>query len=102
MAEIREHLDSTYFAWKGDVGDDAIFYTRIQSPVIWIDGTEAPPTFDDVLHRVQEHRPPQPGLWPMTRFATDADRAAQGDTSAAQSMHGLPNRSRSRWVSSAR
>ncbi|WP_432492534.1 DUF3500 domain-containing protein [Kineococcus auxinigenes] len=37
MAEIREHLDATYFAWKGDTGDDAVFYTRIQSPVIWIE-----------------------------------------------------------------
>ncbi|WP_106215687.1 DUF3500 domain-containing protein [Kineococcus rhizosphaerae] len=37
MAEIREHLDETYFAWKGDTDDDAIFYARIQSPVIWIE-----------------------------------------------------------------
>lgn len=37
MAEIRDHLDQTYFAWKGDTGDDAIFYARIQSPVIWIE-----------------------------------------------------------------
>lgn len=37
MAEVREHLDATYFAWKGDTGDDAVFYARIQSPVIWIE-----------------------------------------------------------------
>jgi len=37
MAEIRDHLDATYFAWKGGTDDDAIFYARIQSPVIWIE-----------------------------------------------------------------
>ncbi|HEX6133707.1 MAG TPA: DUF3500 domain-containing protein [Longimicrobiales bacterium] len=37
MSEVREHLDDTWFAWIGDVGDDAVFYYRIQSPVILIE-----------------------------------------------------------------
>jgi hypothetical protein len=37
MTEVREHLDDTWFAWIGGVGDDAAFYYRIQSPVILIE-----------------------------------------------------------------
>ncbi|GLY28670.1 DUF3500 domain-containing protein [Kineosporia sp. NBRC 101731] len=37
MAEIRKHLDETYFAWIGGTDDDAVFYVRVQSPVIWIE-----------------------------------------------------------------
>lgn len=37
MDEVREHLDETYFAWIGEVGADAVFYYRIQSPVIFIE-----------------------------------------------------------------
>jgi hypothetical protein len=37
MEEIRAHLDRTYFAWKGMVGPDAVFYYRIHSPVVFIE-----------------------------------------------------------------
>jgi hypothetical protein len=37
MDEVRRHVNSTYFAWIGGVGDDAVFYYRIQSPVILIE-----------------------------------------------------------------
>jgi hypothetical protein len=37
MAEVRAHLDATYFAWIGDVGPDAVFYYRVHSPVILIE-----------------------------------------------------------------
>ena len=37
MEEVRRHLDDTYFAWIGDHSPDAIFYYRIQSPVILIE-----------------------------------------------------------------
>jgi hypothetical protein len=30
-------LDDTYFAWIGDIGPDAVFYYRVQSPVILIE-----------------------------------------------------------------
>jgi hypothetical protein len=37
MTEVEAHLDSTYFAWIGGTGDDAVFYFRIHSPVILIE-----------------------------------------------------------------
>jgi hypothetical protein len=37
MEEVRAHLDATYFAWKGTVADDGVFYYRVQSPVIYIE-----------------------------------------------------------------
>ena len=37
MDEVRAHLDETRFAWIGGTGPDAIFYYRIQSPVILIE-----------------------------------------------------------------
>jgi len=37
MAEILEHLDDTWFTWVGAIEDDAIFYYRVQSPVVLIE-----------------------------------------------------------------
>jgi uncharacterized protein DUF3500 len=37
MAEIRKHLDETYFAWVGATDDDAVFYARVQSPVLYLE-----------------------------------------------------------------
>jgi hypothetical protein len=37
MDDVRAHLEDTYFAWVGGVGPDAVFYYRIQSPVILIE-----------------------------------------------------------------
>jgi hypothetical protein len=37
LDEVRAHLDQTYFAWIGEVGPDAVFYYRVQSPVILIE-----------------------------------------------------------------
>jgi hypothetical protein len=37
MAEVRRHLDSTRFAWVGGTAPDAVFYYRIQSPVVLIE-----------------------------------------------------------------
>ena len=37
MADVEKHLDRTYFAWIGTTGTDAVFYYRIQSPVILIE-----------------------------------------------------------------
>jgi len=37
MRQIEEHVDDTYFAWIGTTGEDAVFYYRIQSPVILIE-----------------------------------------------------------------
>ena len=37
MADVREKLDDTYFAWVGGTGDADPFYYRIHSPVILIE-----------------------------------------------------------------
>jgi len=37
MEEVRMHLDKTHFAWIGETGPEAVFYYRIQSPVILIE-----------------------------------------------------------------
>jgi Protein of unknown function (DUF3500) len=37
MDEVRKHLDDTWFAWIGATGPEAVFYYRIQSPVILIE-----------------------------------------------------------------
>lgn len=37
MSEIDRHLDETYFAWMGAVGEDEPFYYRVHSPVVLIE-----------------------------------------------------------------
>lgn len=37
MAEVREHLGSTYFAWMGGFDDDSVFYYRVHNPVLLIE-----------------------------------------------------------------
>ena len=37
MSEVARHLDDTWFAWIGGTGPGAVFYYRIQSPVILIE-----------------------------------------------------------------
>jgi hypothetical protein len=37
MAEVRSHLDDTYFAWIGAYDENSVFYYRIHSPVILIE-----------------------------------------------------------------
>jgi hypothetical protein len=44
MEEVRAHLDRTYFAWKGDVGPEAVFYYRVVSPVLFIEFDHQGPT----------------------------------------------------------
>jgi len=37
LAEIKKHIDNTYFGWMGGTQKDSVFYYRIQSPVILIE-----------------------------------------------------------------
>ena len=37
MEEIKAHLDATWFAWVGNISEDAVFYYRIHSPVVLIE-----------------------------------------------------------------
>jgi hypothetical protein len=42
MAEVRAHLDETYFAWMGGTEPDGTFYYRVHSPVILIEFDHQP------------------------------------------------------------
>jgi hypothetical protein len=44
MDEAMAHLDATYFAWKGSIEPNGVFYYRIQSPVIYIEFDHQGPT----------------------------------------------------------
>jgi hypothetical protein len=37
MAEVKAHLDRTFFAWIGKTDADAVFYYRVHSPVLLIE-----------------------------------------------------------------
>jgi hypothetical protein len=37
MAEVRKHLDDTFATWSGGTADDAAFYVRVHSPVVWVE-----------------------------------------------------------------
>jgi Protein of unknown function (DUF3500) len=37
MAEVKQHLGETYFAWMGGVDEHSVFYYRVHSPVILIE-----------------------------------------------------------------
>ncbi len=45
MNEVRDHLDSTHFAWIGDHGDDSPCYYRVHSPVVLIEFDHQRPVF---------------------------------------------------------
>ncbi len=37
MAEVQQHLDNTWFAWRGTTDEKSVFYYRIHSPVVLIE-----------------------------------------------------------------
>ena len=53
MAEVKKHLDETWFAWMGATGDDGPFYYRVQSPVVLIEFDHLPGIVFD--NRVPSH-----------------------------------------------
>ncbi len=50
MAEVEEHLDSTYFAWLGDSEAEAMTYYRIFSPVVLVEVEWQPPAAGRPAH----------------------------------------------------
>ncbi|MGE0650912.1 MAG: DUF3500 domain-containing protein [Alphaproteobacteria bacterium] len=56
LDEVRAHIGDTYFAWKGGVGPDAVFYYRIHSPVIFIEFDHQGPIALDGPRRVPTRR----------------------------------------------
>ena len=37
LTEVKQHIDSTYFAWMGGTDAESVFYYRVHSPVILIE-----------------------------------------------------------------
>ncbi|HVB07163.1 MAG TPA: DUF3500 domain-containing protein [Acidimicrobiales bacterium] len=42
MAEVRAHLDETYFTWMGATEDESVFYYRVHSPVLLVEFDHEP------------------------------------------------------------
>jgi hypothetical protein len=42
LAELRAHLDETYFAWIGPCDAESPFYYRLHSPVLWLEFDHQP------------------------------------------------------------
>lgn len=47
LAQVRSHLDQTYFAWRGQHDDTSPFYYRVHSPVILVEYDNHPGIFLD-------------------------------------------------------
>lgn len=45
--QVQDHLDKTYFAWRGKSGDTSAFYYRVHSPVLLIEYDNHPGIFLD-------------------------------------------------------
>ncbi len=43
--QVRDHLDRTYFAWIGGIGDHDVFYYRVHSPVVLVEFDHQRPIF---------------------------------------------------------
>jgi hypothetical protein len=60
MAEVRAHLDRTFFAWIGRTDPGSVFYYRIHSPVVLIEFDHQRPVgtrhlYDDATIPVRQH-----------------------------------------------
>jgi hypothetical protein len=55
LADVRKHLDETYFMWMGGTGDQDVFYYRIQSPVILIEFDHQPGIAFDNNEPIRAH-----------------------------------------------
>jgi hypothetical protein len=58
MAEVRRHLDATWFAWIGGTSDDSVFYYRVHSPVVLIEFDHQRPA--GMRHLVKNPELPDP------------------------------------------
>ncbi len=56
MEEVKQHIDNTWFAWIGGSDDQAVFYYRIQSPVILIEFDHQRPVATTQLYGREPHR----------------------------------------------
>ncbi|MDH3244233.1 MAG: DUF3500 domain-containing protein, partial [Saprospiraceae bacterium] len=56
MEEVEQHIENTWFAWIGGSDDQAVFYFRIQSPVILIEFDHQRPVATTQLYGREPHR----------------------------------------------
>ncbi len=56
MEEVEQHIANTWFAWIGGSDDQAVFYFRIQSPVILIEFDHQSPVATTQLYGREPHR----------------------------------------------
>jgi hypothetical protein len=52
---IREHLNETHFLWMGGMGERAVFYYRVHSPVILIEFDHQPGVCFDINEPTPVH-----------------------------------------------
>ena len=69
MAEVRQYLGQTYFAWIGESGPQSTFYYRVHSPVILIEFDHQRPVFLRHLPR----RPTRQHIHSVTRTPNGND-----------------------------
>ena len=82
MDEVRRHLDDTWFAWIGATDADAVFYFRIQSPVILIEFDHQRPA--NLRHLAAD--PSKPIAAAHSRRRADAERQRLRQGSAAPAL----------------
>ena len=81
MADVRAHLDRTYFAWIGPTDANSVFYYRIHSPVILIEFDHQRPV--GTRHLIDPSRADAPA---HSRGGADAERQRLRQGSAAAAL----------------
>ena len=74
MDEVTAHLNETYFAWIGGLETDALFYYRVQSPVILIEFDHQIPV--GISHQVDPHMPIRQHIHAIVRTPNGNDYGA--------------------------
>ena len=71
MADVRAHLDRTYFAWIGPTDANSVFYYRIHSPVILIEFDHQRPV--GTRHLIDPSRPTRQHIHAVVRTPNGND-----------------------------
>ena len=71
MADVRAHLDRTYFAWIGPTDANGVFYYRIHSPVVLIEFDHQRPV--GTRHLIDPARPTRQHIHAVVRTPNGND-----------------------------
>jgi hypothetical protein len=71
LADVRAHLDRTYFAWLGPTDANGVFYYRIHSPVILIEFDHQRPV--GTRHLIDPSRPTRQHIHAVVRTPNGND-----------------------------